>query len=312
MGRGSTHARGPTASHRVLQLKPRPASTRESRASGPFIRHIAEKRNGHRQHRGHHEANHQQHDLKKNAHKVLSRSHLQLQQRPLRVDSRWSPHWITGSPGDESRAEPSAPPQLQWEPPWVPRWEESEFSLGDLSPFLECSPAPIARGKLIFPEEPTQGRTSTGFPRILGFSSEGAASELEILAKVRRGLFGYGVGPAFPALVGSRSIEVLAVQTHPQICVTAIAAVSAPGLTRGGPVATARVTMGGHGEIAESLGKKKKGINLAVDPLVMGPQDALTRTLRSATEPTEEVSTAPSRARSLCQPLVDTKLLKNV
>lgn len=56
--------------------------------------------------------------------------------------------------------------------------------------------------------------------------------------------------------------------------------------------------------------KKEKGIDLSDDPpLVMRPQDALTRALRSATEPTERASIAPSRARSLCQPLMDTEIL---
>ena len=107
---------------------------------------------------------------------------------------------------------------------------------------------------------------------------------------------------------------VLAVETDPEVRSAGIAGVGPAGWPGGGPIATAGVAVVGHRKSCGRRGilKKQKGINLAVDPLVMGPQYALTRALRSATEPTEAVSTALPQARPLCQPLVDTENHQNL
>ena len=138
----------------------------------------------------------------------------------------------------------------------------------------------------------------------------GAPGELKVFAEISGSLFLDRVGAPFAALVGGCPVVVLAVETDPEVRAAGIAGVGPAGRPGDGPVATAGVAVKSHRKgrgRRDILLKKQKGINLAVDPLVMGPQYALTRALRSATEPTEGVSTALSQARPLCQPLVDTK-----
>ncbi len=162
---------------------------------------------------------------------------------------------------------------------------------------------------LFLAEKVSQGGPGGGFPRISRGAGPGAACELKILAEVCGGLVLNRIGPAFAALIRGGPVVVLAVEADPEIRPAGGAGVVSTGRPGGGPIATAGVAVGGHGIRGgrRTVVKNQKGINLAVDPLVMGPQYALTQALRSATEPTEVVSTAPSRARPLCQPLVDTE-----
>lgn len=113
------------------------------------------------------------------------------------------------------------------------------------------------RGSLLA-QEAAEGGTGGRFTGILGLAGKGSADEFEVLAEVGRRLFLNRIRSAFPALVGGRFVEVLAVKTNPKVCAALIAAIGTTGLTRGCPIESAGVAMSGHEKWSDQPPSKKQ------------------------------------------------------